>query len=93
MIGGDTAGGNTAKNLPSSSGGIDPAAGALLPLTEHLNGRLQRLAELRGCGAELLGRELLLQALDQAEALPSGRCSTRLGQCSVGPVPLPFQQP
>lgn len=61
-------------------------------LPQPLGRRLQQLAQRRGCGFEALGLELLQQALEQAEALPAGRCSTRMGQCSAGPVPLPVQQ-
>lgn len=63
-----------------------------LTLPQSLGQRLEQLAVQRGCGFQVLGLELLQQALEQAEALPAGRCSTRMGQCSAGPVPLPVQQ-
>jgi predicted DNA-binding protein len=68
--------------------------GALTPLLLPIGlvDRLEALAHQRGCSSAVVTEELLLQALEQAEALPAARCSTRLGRCSVGPVPLPFQQ-
>jgi hypothetical protein len=71
----------------------EPAfSGSDLRLPPPLSQRLRQLALRRGCGFEALGVELLEQALEQAEALPAGRCSTRMGQSSAGPVPLPVQQ-
>jgi hypothetical protein len=67
-------------------------ASAHLTLPQTLGERLEQLALQRGCGFEALGLELLQQALEQAETLPAGRCSTRMGHCSAGPVPLPVQQ-
>lgn len=69
------------------TGGLAPL---LLPI--GLVDRLEALAHQRGCSSAVVTEELLLQALEQAEALPAARCSTRLGRCSVGPVPLPYQQ-
>jgi len=69
------------------------AAGTAFILPGVLRQRLECLAQQRGCASEALVLELLLEALERAEALPAGRCSTRLGHSSVGPVPLPFQQP
>lgn len=54
--------------------------------------RIEDLARRRGCPSAVLIEELIRQALEQAESLPAARCSTRLGRCSVGPVPLPYQQ-
>lgn len=65
---------------------------ASLPLPAALVARLESLASQRGCSLAELVDELLQQALEQAQYLPAGRCSTRLGRCSVGPVPLPYQQ-
>ncbi|MFO7629466.1 MAG: CopG family transcriptional regulator [Prochlorococcaceae cyanobacterium] len=63
-----------------------------LTLPVALVARLESLASQRGCSLAELVDELLLQAPEQAQNLPAGRCSTRLGRCSVGPVPLPYQQ-
>lgn len=62
----------------------------LLPI--GLVDRLEALARRRGYSTAVLTESLLSEALEQAEALPAARCSTRLGRCSVGPVPLPYQQ-
>jgi hypothetical protein len=82
-------------SMPADHESETATAEAVLVLTATLRQRLERLAMQRGLGVETLGQELLLQALSQGEAeeLSAGRCSTRMGQCSVGPVPLPLQQP
>lgn len=69
---------------------IPPLAPLLLPIA--LVDRLEALARQRGCPIGAITEQLLEQALEQAEALPAARCSTRLERCSVGPVPLPYQQ-
>lgn len=63
----------------------------LTSLPPALMARLESLARQRECSLAVLVDELLQQALEQADP-PAARCSTRLGRCSAGPVPLPYQQ-
>lgn len=80
--------------IPSPIESSRPLAGAVpVPLPAALVERLRDLAALRGVAAPALAEELLLEALTRAEILAAGRCSTRMGHHSAGPVPLPMQQP
>jgi len=67
-------------------------AGGDLELPPDLQAELQAQAELQGCSLADLIERLLRRALIERPRESSGRCSTRIGHSSSGPVPLPVQQ-
>lgn len=78
--------------LPS----LQPSSSSPLPvaveLPAALAAELQHWSELRGCSTAALIEELLRSAGFDSIQPGAGRCSTRLGRCSAGPLPLPVQQ-
>jgi hypothetical protein len=77
---------------PRFAGPQRSSAALRLELPADLQAELQDQAELQGCSLADLVEELLRGALGEIPAGPAGRCSTRMGRCSSGPVPLPVQQ-
>lgn len=67
-------------------------AGCGLELPLDLQAGLQAQADQQGCSLADLVERLLRRALVDSPREPSGRCSTRMGHRSSGPVPLPVQQ-
>jgi len=67
-------------------------AGWGLELPLDLQTELQTQADRQGCSLADLVEQLLRRALVDSLGEPSGRCSTRIGHCRSGPVPLPVQQ-
>ncbi len=79
--------------VAAATGPLPPAAaGSGLDLPLNLQAELQVQAEQRGCSLADLVERLLRWALAESPQEPAGRCSTRMGRCSSGPVPLPVQQ-